>query len=118
MSLGVIVHRRAQQDLDEYLAWLSKHAPVTTAAWFARLEGHILALAETGPACLRAAESRRTSLDLRESYFGKRPNVFRILIYLEGQTVHVIRVRRAQRRLLTGKEIHEAIGRGSEDPSE
>jgi plasmid stabilization system protein ParE len=118
MSLRVIVHRRAQQDLDEYLAWLSKHAPVTTAAWFARLEAHIVALAEKGPECLRAAESRRTSLDLRESHFGKRPNVFRILFYLENDAVHVIRVRRAQRRLLTGTEIHKAIDRGTEDASD
>jgi plasmid stabilization system protein ParE len=115
MSMRVVIHRRAQQDLDEYVEWLSKHAPVTTAAWFARLESHILGLSEKGPNCLRAAESRRTSLDLRESRFGKRPNVFRILFYLEGQAVHVIRVRRAQRRLLSSKEIREADDKGGEE---
>lgn len=114
MSWRVVIHRRAQQDLDEYVAWLSTHAPLTTAAWFARLEAQILALAETGPECLRAAESRRTTLDLRESHFGKRPNVFRIVFYLEDQRVHVIRVRRAQRRLLTRQELDDAIDESSE----
>ena len=118
MALRVIIHRRAQWDLDEYVAWLSKHAPVTTAAWFARLEAHILGLAEKGPACLPAAESRRTALDLRESRFGKRPNVFRLLFYLEQDAVHVVRVRRAQRRLLTRKEIQEAVDGGGEGNAE
>lgn len=108
MGLRVVIHRRAQQDLDDYVAWLSKHAPLTTAAWFARLEAHVLALSEKGVDCLRAAESRRTSFDPRESHFGKRPNVFRIVFYIEGQTAHVIRVRRAQRRLLTRKAIDDA----------
>jgi hypothetical protein len=69
---------------------------------------HILALSEKGADYLPAGESRRTSFDLRESHFGKRPNVFRIIFYIDGPSAHVIRVRRAQRRLLTRKEIDDA----------
>jgi plasmid stabilization system protein ParE len=118
MTLRVVVHRGAQDDLDKYVAWLSRHAPVTTAAWFARLEAQILGLGDKAARCLPAAEARRTSVDLRESRFGKRPNVFRIIFYLERDAVHVIRVRRGQRRPLTRKEIQEGIDRGGEENTE
>jgi hypothetical protein len=43
------------------------------------------------------------------------PNVFRIIFYLEQESVHIIRVRRAQRRALTKREIEEAIDGDADD---
>lgn len=109
MGLRVVIHARAKRDMEQYVEWLQRRAPIATARWFANLQAHILDLADKGHHDLPALEARKTSRDLRESHFGKRPNVFRIIFYLEHESVHVIRVRRAQRRALTRKEIEEAM---------
>ena len=41
--------------------------------------------------------------------YGRRGSVYRVLYFVDGQDVHVLRVRRAQRRPLTRREIEEAI---------
>ena len=40
--------------------------------------------------------------------FGKRPNVYRVIFLVDGDSVRVLRIRRAQRRPLTRKQIDEA----------
>jgi plasmid stabilization system protein ParE len=109
MSDRVVIHDAARRDMDEYLTWLHPRAPTTVANWFERLQSHIFALPDNWMSCPLALENRRTSRELRESHFGKLPNVFRIIFYLEADAVHVIRVRRAQRRLLSRREIDDAI---------
>ncbi len=59
---------------------------------------------ETGPnRCPAADEAADLGVDLRELLYGRRRNVYRIRFTIDGQTVHVLRVRHAaQDRLSTG----------------
>jgi len=43
-----------------------------------------------------------------EILFGKTPNVYRVIFMIDGDTVPVLRIGRAQRRPLTWKQIDEA----------
>jgi hypothetical protein len=47
---------------------------------------------------------------LRELHFGKRPNVFRVVFTIDGNTVRILRIRRAQRRWLTRRQTEDASG--------
>lgn len=47
-------------------------------------------------------------VELREIHFGKKPNVYRVIFIVDGETVRALRIRRAQRRSLTRKQVHEA----------
>ncbi len=50
-------------------------------------------------------------VELREILFGRRPNVYRVIFLIDGDTVRVLRIRRAQRRPLTRKQFDEASER-------
>jgi len=56
-----------------------------------------------------ARENRKVDIELREYLFGKRPFVFRVIFTIDGETVRILRIRRAQRRFLTRDEIDEAL---------
>jgi hypothetical protein len=58
--------------------------------------------------CPRAREYRKVDVELRETLFGKAPNVYRVIFMIDSDTVRVLRIRRAQRRPLTRKQIDEA----------
>ena len=46
-----------------------------------------------------------TKQELRNLLYGRRPHVYRAVFTIEGDTVWILRVRRAQRRPLTRDEL-------------
>jgi plasmid stabilization system protein ParE len=104
----VIVQRLAIQDLDDAFVWAACEAPSTAARWLDRFQSALQRLATNPQYCPRAREHRKVDLELRETLFGKTPNVFRVIFVIDGDTVRVLRIRRAQRRPLTLKQIDEA----------
>jgi len=51
----------------------------------------------------------KVAVEVREFHFGKRPAVYRVIFAIEGDTVRVLRIRRAQRRALTRRQIEDAL---------
>ena len=109
MIYRIVLQRLAAMDLDEAFAWVAKRAPETAARWLDRFQDVIQALDKNPQRCPLARENAKVHLELRECLFGKRPNVFRILFLVDGATVRVLRILRAQRRFLTATQIAEAI---------
>jgi len=112
MTYRVILQRFAVQDLGDAFAWVARRAPATAARWLDRFQDFLQQLDTNAPLCTRARESRKVSLDLRETLYGRRPNVFRVIFVIDGHTVRVLRIRRGQRRSLTIEEINEASEQG------
>lgn len=110
MSYRVVLQQRALDDLDEAYRWAAEQAPQTATRWLDRFQAAIELLSENPQRCSRAKEDAEVDLELRELLFGHRPNVFRVIFALDGSTVRVLRIRRAQRRYLTRPEIDEANG--------
>lgn len=108
MSYQVLLHRLAREDLDRAYLYVAKHAPDTAGRWLDRFEDALTTLELNPQRCSVDRERRKTAKDLREFHFGKRPNVFRVIFTIEQQYVHILRILRAQRRPLTGKQINEA----------
>lgn len=110
MTHQVRIHRIARLDLRDAYEWAHERAPKTVDLWFDRFREAIRSLESQPERCPLAAENRRVSLEVRELHFGRRPNVFRVIFHIDGNCVRVLRIRRGQRRLLTRREISEAVG--------
>ena len=57
--------------------------------------------------CPSALESHKSERELHQYLYGKRPHVFRVIYTIEGDTVWILRIRRAARRALTQRELGE-----------
>jgi plasmid stabilization system protein ParE len=60
----------------------------------------IATLANFPERCGLAPESEHFDEEIRQLPYGKRPNVYRILFVIRGDTVHVLHVRHGSRRFL------------------
>lgn len=105
----VVLHSQAQADLDEAYRNAARHAPQTASRWVDRFEQALSTLSRNPERCPLAAESRFASEDVREFHFGRRPSVFRVLFWIDGPLVRILRIRRASRHSLRSREINEAF---------
>jgi plasmid stabilization system protein ParE len=108
MKYRVLIQRQAERDLNACYLWAARHAPETAARWHDRFQTEILSLANYPTRCGLAAESGMHNREIRQLLFGRRPNVFRALFTIDGDSVRVMRIIRASRRPLTKREIEEA----------
>ena len=108
MNYRVVLQRLAVQDLDEAYTWAARNAPETAARWLDRFRDALKTLDTNPQRCPLAREVRKVVVELREFLFGRKPNVFRVVFTIDGETVRVLRIRRAQRRFLSRKQIEEA----------
>ncbi|MGD9635091.1 MAG: type II toxin-antitoxin system RelE/ParE family toxin [Pirellulales bacterium] len=105
MRYRVIVQLRALDDLDEYYRWAARHTPQTAARWLNRFETELESLASNPERCSLAPENARVRREIRQLLFGRRPNVYRAVFTIDGDTVRVLRIRRAARRTLKKDEL-------------
>lgn len=110
MSHCVVVQRLAREDLSEAYRYAARRAPQTARRWLDRFETAIGSLARHPQRCPLARENGKVEMEVRELHFGKQPSVFRVIFTIDGPVVRVLRVRRAQRRALTRRQLDEAWG--------
>ncbi len=107
MTIRVVLHRLALRDLDEAYRWAARNAPLTAARWLDRFQLSLAGLAHNPQQCPLARENLKVSTELRGHLFGRRPHVYRSVFLIDGETVRVLRILRAQRRSLTRRQIEE-----------
>lgn len=108
MTYRVVLQRLAVHDLDEAFAWAARNAPVTAARWLDRFQAALQTLDTNPQRCPLDRENAKVDVELREFWFGKTPHVYRVIFLINGATVRILRIRRAQRRSLTRQQIEEA----------
>lgn len=109
MKYRVVTQRLALEDLDDAYQWAAKNAPETAARWLRRFQDALQTLDQNPLRCPLAREDSKTEIELREFLFGKKPYVFRVIFTIDGETVRILRVRRAQRQFLTKNQIDAAF---------
>lgn len=109
MKHEIRIHRAAAVELQEIYAWAAEFAPRTVERWYARLRKAVKTLELSPQRCPKSFESRRVQFDVREFLFGRKPHVIRLLFVIENEVVHVLSMRRGQRRYLTRKEVEDAL---------
>ena len=109
MTYRVLLQRLARADLAESYNYAACRASLTADRWLDRFQGALGTLAHNPQRCPFARENGKVELELREFHFGKWPNVFRVIFTIDGYLVRILRIRRAQRRLLTRQQIEDAL---------
>jgi plasmid stabilization system protein ParE len=107
MKCRVIVQQLAEADLEEYYRWAARRAPQTAARWLTRFQAELRSLADNPQRCPLAPENAKVAREIRQLLFGKRPNVYRAVFTIDGDTVRVLRIRRTSRRFLTKQDLEE-----------
>ena len=108
MTFQVRLQTAAMHDLDAAWQYAVSHAADAAARWLGRFKAALKTLEHNPERCPLAPESLKSTRQLREFLFGKRPFVFRVIFTVDGDTVRILRICRAQRRLLTQDEIGES----------
>ncbi len=111
MKFRVVLQRLAVEDLELAYTWAARKAPATAARWFDRFQASLQSLDTNPQRCPHAREHGKLDVELRETLFGRRPNVYRAIFTIDSDTVRVLRIRRAQRRPLTRNQLDEASER-------
>ena len=101
MTYGVETSAQAEGDGDAILAWLlAEHAGDTGVRWFSGMQKAIASLETFPQRCSLAPENSRFPFEVRQLLYGRKPHVYRILFTIEGDTVHVLHIRRPHQQTL------------------
>ena len=73
--------------------------------WLDGIERAIKSLETFPTRCGLAPESEQTAVEVRQQFYGRRANKYRILFVVRGDVVYVIEVRHGARRRLGPREL-------------
>ena len=107
MIYQVRLQPAAVEDLDAAYQYAAQNAQEPAVRWLGRFMAALQTLEHNPERCPLAPEDRKSSRILRQYLFGKRPYVFRAIYTIDGETVWVLRIRRAQRRPLSPEDFGE-----------
>lgn len=100
MAYRLAISRQADSDADAVYAWMAKDSASRAAKWYRGLLDAIETLRESALRHGFAPERETLQIDLRQMLYGKRRNIFRILYTIDDDTIVVLHIRHAARRLL------------------
>jgi plasmid stabilization system protein ParE len=101
MAFRVEQTARAKRDLDAILEWLVAHdAGEAGVRWFRRLKEAVASLSELPHRCPLAPENAEFPFEVRQLLYGHKPDQYRILFTIEGETVVILHIRHGRRRHL------------------
>jgi toxin ParE1/3/4 len=108
MSCKYTIHIQpeAETNMEEAYQWLLEHAPAYAADWFNGLVGEFRRL-EVYPEKFPLAPENRFGLferEIRQMFYGRGFWKYRVLFFVEGQTVQIVHVRHGARRWLGDEE--------------
>ena len=90
----VIVQPRARTEALRNFRWKAEQSPQAAARWLSGLQKAVARLAENPyrhPVAVE--ETERFDIEIRQSLYGKRRGVFRILYHVEDETISVLAIR-------------------------
>lgn len=96
------IQPEAESNMEEAYQWLLEKAPAYATDWFNNLVAEFRRL-EVHPEKFPLAPENRFGLfdrEVRQMFYGKGFWKYRILFFVEGQTVQVVHVRHGARRWL------------------
>jgi plasmid stabilization system protein ParE len=93
MAFRVRLLASAQADAAQIYERVTAAAPVHGPLWYNRLITAIESLREFPRRCGHAPEDARFPSEIRHLLFGRKPNVYRVLFTIDGDTVYVLRIR-------------------------
>jgi plasmid stabilization system protein ParE len=100
MTYQVVVRPSAQAEMETAYEWIAERAPMAAARRYNRLVETVASLSENPERCPLAPENDYFSEEIRNLFYGKPRNSYRVLFTIRGQTVHELPVRRGAQQVL------------------
>jgi plasmid stabilization system protein ParE len=97
MTYRVIVLPGAESEIANVVAWIAEDSPVTAARWLEGIRQAMSTLSEMPSRCPVAGDDFGSEVIVRQLFYGRRRNRYRILFTVQGDTVQVLRVRHGAR---------------------
>lgn len=94
----IVIQPRARIDTIEAFSWIADRSEDAAIRWYAGLQRAIAKLAnnpESNP--IAAEESDRTGVVIRQSLYGRRRGVYRILYSVDQDVISVLGIRHSAR---------------------
>ena len=106
MTRIVYLDSEAAADIRRIVEFISRHvSPMSAARWQNRIESTIAKLEKDASVWPEADEAVELNRALRCRLHGRRPQVYRILFTIDGETLNVHRVRHAAQDALTEDDL-------------
>ncbi len=105
MTFRVEITRTAAREIEERYERINEQARNSAMKWRAGLIEAVEALSTNPEIYPEAPEAEWYGSGLREFYYGKRRNTYRILFEVRGNVVYVLRVRHGRQDLLRPEEF-------------
>jgi plasmid stabilization system protein ParE len=97
MTYRVIVLPGAEADMANAVDWIAEDSPVAAARWLEGIRQAISTLSEMSSRCPVAGDDFGSEVIVRQLFYGRRRNRYRILFTVKGDTVQILRVRHGAR---------------------
>jgi plasmid stabilization system protein ParE len=97
MRFRVIVLPSAESDITYAADWIAQYSPVAAAKWLQGIREAINTLSEMPLRCPVAGDDFGPDAIVRQLFYGRRRNRYRILFTVDEGTVYVLRVRHGAR---------------------
>ncbi|MEH2295752.1 type II toxin-antitoxin system RelE/ParE family toxin [Nostoc sp.] len=105
MAFQVRTAKTADAQIEAAYLWLREYNPDYAYQWFRGLMDTIASLQEKPRRCALAIEHEVFSEEVRQLFYGKSKNIYRILFTIREDTVYVLYVRHSSQVLLAADEI-------------
>lgn len=97
---------KAEADVEKIYPWLEQRSPTGAASWYQAYLDATVRLETIADSCAKCSEAIRFSLSIREMLFKtKRGKRYRLLFFIEGTDVFILRVRGPGQRSLRRSEL-------------
>ncbi|MGH6905146.1 MAG: type II toxin-antitoxin system RelE/ParE family toxin [Geminicoccaceae bacterium] len=97
MTYRVIILPSAESGIAEAVSWIAEHSPVAAARWLEGIRRAIDALGEMPSRCPVARDGFGPDIVVRQLFYGRRRNRYRILFTVQEDTVQILHVRHGAR---------------------
>ena len=105
MAFRVEISAQAERDAEAILEWLlAQHTGQAGIDWFLALDDAFASLAQFPERCPIAPENARSPFEVRQQLYGRKPQVYRILFTIAGDTVNVLHIRHGRRKPVAATE--------------
>jgi plasmid stabilization system protein ParE len=113
VSFHIEITRTAAREVEQRYDDLSARSKPAAERWRSGLLKAVEALGQNPERCPQAPEAEWHGDSLRELYYGRRRNTYRILFEVRGSTIYILRVRHGRQDYLNPEEL-----RGPPPPDE
>ena len=100
MAFQVEIMPRAASDVERIYRHVIQQAPLTGQRWHNGLIGALSSLEKNPHRCLEVAQLSNRGRIIRRMMYGVKPHCYKIYFDIVGDTVRVLHIRHAARRVL------------------